>query len=360
MTSLAGEAAGPGFDTSLTGGFTQVGPGFNAPSFGKPSDYYNKPLPAPIVQTTEKYTYDQLAADIHALQQRYGSHMRVEVIGRTADGRDLYDVVVGNPDARKHVMIQSGIHAREYITSLLVMKQLDSLLAFYDSGTFNDQPVSNLMDQVAVHFIPMANPDGVSISQFGEGGVGSEALKQVLRDSYAADLADQRTSLSYDQYLTTWKSNARGVDLNHNFDVGWASLNGAMTHTSATDYKGAAPLSEQESAAIASLIDRYPFQTVLNYHAMGQVIYWDTADNRQKGNSLQLAQNIASSNGYQIINSLGRGGVKDWVQSKSNAIPSVTVEVGKTACPVPISEFETIWEQNKNGVMQAVDFAVKH
>ncbi|MCQ4991560.1 peptidase, partial [[Clostridium] symbiosum] len=63
---------------------------------------------------------------------------------------------------------------------------------------------------------------------------------------YTLDIADARTALSYEEYLTRWKSNARGVDLNHNFDAGWDTLNPTLNHNSFTDYKGPSPLSEPE------------------------------------------------------------------------------------------------------------------
>ena len=87
----------------------------------------------PIVKVAEKYTYDQMSQDIQKLSARYGSHMKVNVIGTSLDGRNLYEIVVGNQNAPKHILIHAGIHAREYMTPLLVMKQLEYGLAFYDS-----------------------------------------------------------------------------------------------------------------------------------------------------------------------------------------------------------------------------------
>ncbi len=49
-------------------------------------------------------------------------------------------------------------------------------------------------------------------------------------------------------------------------------------------------------------------------------------------------------------NSDGKGGFKDWMQSRSGAVPGVTLEVGKTPCPVPFAEFPEVWRQNKGSL----------
>ena len=41
--------------------------------------------------------------------------MTILRFGYTADGRELLDVVIGNPAAEKDVIIQYSMHAREYI-----------------------------------------------------------------------------------------------------------------------------------------------------------------------------------------------------------------------------------------------------
>ncbi len=76
-----------------------------------------------------------------------------------------------------------------------MMQQLEYMLAFYDTGTYNDQPLSSVLNNVAVHYIPMANPDGVTLSQFGESAIRSEELRQTIQNCYTLDIADARTAL---------------------------------------------------------------------------------------------------------------------------------------------------------------------
>lgn len=323
------------------------------------ADYYMAALSDPIVKPVDKYSYEQMEQDINALKSRYPGQMTVNVIGQSADGRNLYDIIVGNPSASKHILFQGTIHAREYINVPLMMQQLEYLLAFQNTGSYNGKSLSDMLNQAAIHFVPLVNPDGAAISQNGENGIRSEELKAQIRTAYETDKAEGRTSADYDSYLKRWKSNGRGVDLNHNFDAGWSGLN-TVSHPSSSDYKGTAPLSEPEAMALASLTDQYPFAACISYHAMGQVIYWDTEHNGQTADSRELAELVSKNNGYQILASKGVAGYKDWIQQRSASIPGITIEVGKSACPVSFSEYNTIWEQNRAVPGMVIDYVISH
>lgn len=358
--------AGPADDPTLT---TQpAGPG-QSPGTEQPvqptqpvyvnPNYYDLGVQDPIVKPTDLYSYDQMTADMTAMAGRYGN-MTISAIGQSLDGRPIYDVIVGNPNASKKILIQGALHAREYITVPLMMQQLETLLAHYNTGYFHDKALSQMMSNVAIHFIPMTNPDGVSLSQFGESAIRSPELRGMIQACYAMDAAEGRTSYSYEQYLRLWKSNGRGVDLNHNFDAGWAQLNPTLSHNSSHDYKGTTPLSEPESQALANLTTQNSFSAVINYHAMGNVIYWDTVNNQKTEASLALAQLVSGENGYQILGSKGVGGLKDWLQQRSNPVPGITIELGRSAAPVSFSEYPAIWEQNKSVPGLMVDYVITH
>ena len=192
--------------SSQTGGGPGAGPGVGPGA---------APAAAPnasdqVVPVVEKYSYDQMVQDLNTLQGRYGAHLQVHAIGTSLDGRTLYEAVLGNPDAPKHILIHGGIHAREYMTPLLVMKQLEYGAEFYDTGTFRGEPYSGILNSVAVHFVPMVNPDGIALSQFGLDAIRSEELRQQIQQAYQEDLAQGRTRESFDRYLTHWKTNGRG------------------------------------------------------------------------------------------------------------------------------------------------------
>ena len=374
------ESAGPGEGAETSGSstiirdsqsrtdYSQIGPGIgldqdagsqNQETAG--TEFTAMTVSDPVVKPVEKYSYEQMKTDIEALKARYGTaHMTVNTIGTSADGREIYDIVIGNVNAGKHVLIQGAMHAREYMNPLLMMKQIEDALAFYDTGSYNGRKLSDLLSQVAVHFVPMSNPDGVALSQFGLDAIQSAELRERIQNCYASDTAAGRTSLDFDTYLTRWKANARGVDLNYNFDALWNNASSTWLLPSSSGYKGLGPVSEPESQALVNLINNgCTWAAVLNYHSMGNVIYWDIEGNQVNAKSQHLAQLMsAATGGYQMLYSGGGGGFKDWLQLKDNPVPSITVETGKVDCPMPLSEFESVWAQNRAGWALAADFAL--
>lgn len=316
-------------------------------------------ISSPIVQAADKYSYDQMTKDIQSLSSRYGNLMHTNVIGTSNDGRKLYEIVLGNQNAPKHILIHAGIHAREYMTPLLVMKQLEHGLYFYNSSSYEGVQLSNLFNQVAIHFVPMVNPDGISISQFGISAIRSEQLRQTINQCYAFDVAAGRTSAAFDRYLNYWKANGRGVDLNQNFPADWDQVTSCGQPSYAT-YKGPSPASEPESQALVNLVNSRTWALTISYHSMGNIIYWDYQGNRVSAESQALAALVASKTGYRLAGSSGHGGFKDWVQIKDGPIPSLTIEVGSVSCPMPLSEFAAVWNQNHQVWVAAAKYAMEH
>ncbi|MDD3252622.1 MAG: M14 family zinc carboxypeptidase [Lachnospiraceae bacterium] len=357
------QVAGPGMSGTLgqlgTGSLEtgQLGAGQTVVDGGNAS--FAGTLSSPIVNAVEKYSYDQMCKDIQSLSSRYGDRMHVNEIGTSWDGRKLYEIVLGNANAGKHILIHAGIHAREYMTPLLVMKQLEHGLEFYNSGSYEGVPLSTLFDQVAIHYVPMVNPDGISISQFGISAIRSEQLRQTINQCYALDVAEGRTSAAFDRYLNYWKANGRGVDLNQNFDADWDQVT-SCGHPSYATYKGDSRVSEPESQALVNLTNSRTWALTISYHSMGNIIYWDYSGNKVSAQSRELANLIAAKTGYRLAGSSGHGGYKDWVQIKDGPIPSLTLEVGSVSCPMPVSEFMNVWNRNQEVWAAAAKYAMEH
>lgn len=315
-------------------------------------------VPDPIVKVADKYSYDFMVHDLEELRKKYSDHMSYRSIGSTYDGRNIYEVTVGNPNARNHVLIPAAIHAREYITTNLCMKQIEYALYYYESGGWDGKRLSDMFESTCLHFVPMANPDGVSISQFGLDGIRNEELKEGIRKIYEDDLKAGRTSDGFDKYLVRWKANVRGVNLNQNFDANWEEARGSSDVPSYSYYSGERPESERESQALANLFRSRSYKAVINYHSMGKVIYWDIEGNKVREKSRFLANNMLALTGYQMLYSGEGGGFKDYVQTYGQGTPSVTLEVGKGEAPVPSSQMDEIWAENKFVWLYALKYAV--
>ena len=120
-------------------------------------------------------------------------------------------------------------------------------------------------------------------------------------------------------YLTKWKANGNGVDLNRNFDALWDVYQDPAGHPSADHYKGTEPGCEAESAALISLTREQQFSRTISYHTQGGVIYWYFA---QEGElyekSLDFGERISHLTGYDLdgnYEDLDPAGYKDWAIS---------------------------------------------
>jgi len=295
------------------------------------------------------YTYGEFQRDMALLQKNAGAALRVDEIGQTADGNRLYDFRVGNPAAERHLLVFGGIHAREYITAQLVMRQLVQLLSDQSmNGSYENIAVRELLSNTEIHFIPMANPDGISISQLGLEGLRTEAVRETVRQ-----IALKDGKALTETYLRQWKSNANGVDLNRNFDALWESYNDHLGHASADHYKGTAPECELESKALADLTRQFQFDATLSYHTQGEVIYWNFGQEGElKDMNLLLANRVSELTGYRLdgnFQALDTAGYKDWAISKLG-IPSLTIEAGHGGNPVDPAQMDAIWRENRDVV----------
>ena len=158
-------------------------------------NYYDLPNANPMAAAIDMYSYDMMVNDLNKMKQIYPRLVKVQSIGTSLDGRTIYDVIVGSPNAPKKILIQAGIHGREYIVSTITMQQIDALLnGAANGGTFNGMQISDMLNKVCFHFVPMANPDGISISQFGEAGVKNQKFKEVMQSGYAMDVQTGRAA----------------------------------------------------------------------------------------------------------------------------------------------------------------------
>lgn len=235
-------------------------------------------------------------------------------IGKSEFGREIFCVHRGSIDGPQ-VIITAGIHARECYTALVVTEQIARAAALTGGG---------------VYFVPLVNPDGAAF--FTEGDTsGSEFLAEHVAERYE------------------WKANARGVDLNTNFDANFGSGALNRNYPASHGYIGEYPLSAKESAALAAFtLEARPSFTV-SYHCMGGELYWEffqrgAARARDDALAQKIARRLSLDKVDGHLNSAG--GYKDWCV-QSLGIPAVTLELIRSGYhPFPPSAFEPDIELN--------------
>lgn len=184
----------------------------------------------------------------------------------------------------------------------------------------------------------MVNPDGVDLVLNG--------LKQ--DNPFYNDLL--RWNDTGEPISSVWKANIRGVDLNRNYPASWeqakaqeASL--GINGPGPLRYGGEYPLSEPETQAMVSFTNSHNFRMVIAFHTQGQVIYW-LYKNIIPPRAQQIARTFANASGYTLAHTpyeAAYAGYKDWFIER-HFRPGYTIEAGIGRNPVPITQFNTIYQ----------------
>ena len=223
-------------------------------------------------------------------------------IGYTEKGKPIYYFKVEKTPYPK-IIVQYSIHAREYITTYLALKQIEDFIFFGKKG--------------CVYFIPAVNVDGIEI-----------CLKN----------------------KPLYKANANQVDLNVNFDAGWGKGQFNTTFKGDENYIGKNPFSENESKALRDFTLKIMPSATVSYHSKGEEIYYSfhqTGERLKK--DYKIAKELERVTGYVVKETPNSfGGYKDWC-IKTLKIPSFNLEVGADSLSHPIGEenLEEIYQKNK-------------
>lgn len=286
-----------------------------------------------IVSAAE-YDYNSFLDTVNKLQNNY-DFIKVESIGKSVFGREIPSIKIGK--SNEYVLYVGAFHGTERITSTLLMMFAEELCeAIKTHGKISEIDAVSAMFGRGVIIVPRINPDGCEISIKGAYSCGNFASR-IIR------ICGGDTSM--------WNANARGVDINHNFDAGWQRLHEAERKTgiygpSPRQYGGEKPNSEPETVALVDLCRFNRIRHAVAFHSQGEVIYWDYGD-KTPAKSKRMAEIMAASSGYALDVPHGLalgGGFKDWFIEKQEK-PAFTVEVGKGKNPLDAYHLNKIYSE---------------
>lgn len=279
-------------------------------------------------------TYQELVNRIVQLQEE---GLELFNAGKSVLGKNILATHVGDYSGPQ-VLIQAGIHAREYITTLLLIEQARNLHN------------NNLVQGGGIYFVFLTNPDGTEIALDGIESVECEITRNYLT------LANNN-SLDFSKY----KANINLVDLNTNFDANWG--NGAQNGfcPAPENFVGFYPNSERE---VLSLIN-FTLQTkpliTISYHSKGNIIFWgfdnQTPENEERDRNIGEA--LSNTTSYPLVfTENSTGGYKDWCINTLK-IPAYTIEVGDETLEHPLQEevLPEIYQRNKDVPLIALEKA---
>ncbi len=193
---------------------------------------------------------DQVSEFVNGLVAARPDLASREQVGLSLEGRELYAIrLSAGPDPaigfKPTILLNSVQHAREWISVMTTMYLADQLLAGY--GT--EPRATALLDRYQVLIVPIVNADGY-------------------------------------QYTWTndrfWRKNRRhnadntiGVDNNRNWSFAWGSNNGSSGNGFSETFRGAAPFSEPETAAMRDFTFANPGIVMhLDVHSYGPLLLY--------------------------------------------------------------------------------------
>ncbi len=243
-------------------------------------------------------------------------------LGRSILGRDIDVYYIGKGGVR--VAYFSAHHAAESITCNLLFAFMHALLG----GELEECGVrrGTLLRTFTLVVVPCVNPDGIELRYRGPGDSPLAARQRKMAENF--DL---------------WQANARGVDINHNYGVGFFEYKRLEAELGIepgpTRYSGEYPESEPESAAAANLVRCISPSAVISLHSQGEEIYYSPRTAR----TARIAERLAKKVGYRVSVPQGTaayGGLCDL--TGAYGIPSFTVEVGRGENPLSESSLPSI------------------
>lgn len=279
-----------------------------------------------------------LYGEIKALEAAYPA-LRRGSLGTSLLGRDIPLLALGQGE--RAVLYVGAHHGMEHVTAaVLTAFMKDYLRRTAAGGKVYEYNTAYHAAHRRIYLVPMLNPDGV---EYAVHGVGAEnPLKErVLRMNGAAG-----------EDLSHWQANARGVDLNHNYDAGFyeykeKEAQNGIFGGAPTRYSGEHPESEPETAALCRFLRAHEeIEGVLTLHTQGEEIYCNCAE-ALSAKSLAVGRTLQRLTGYRLADPTGLaayGGLTDWCIHALRR-PAYTLECGKGENPLPESQAARIFEK---------------
>ena len=282
-------------------------------------------------------TYQELVQKIVDLQSE---GLELFNIGKSTLGKNILATHLGSFNGPQ-VIIQGGIHAREYISTLLMVEQ-----AKYLNKT-------GRITNGGIYFVFLTNPDGAEIVLDGLRNVPCEITKQYL---LLANGGSNDFSL--------FKANINLVDLNTNFDADWGQGGQNIRCPNTEDFIGFYPNSEREVNNLINFTNKNRPYLTISYHSKGEVIYYGFSGESESDMNRDrlIGEQLSKVTGYPLLaTENSAGGYKDWC-IRNLKIPSYTIEIGREELPHPIGEenLPEIFEQNKDVPLTALNLAIQY
>lgn len=279
------------------------------------------------------YDSQRLNSDIDSLTEKY-KNTEAFSIGKSVMNKDIPCLQIGKGE--KKLFLSGAYHGLEYLTAAFLIKFTENYAKKLENG---DEIINELYNKVTLYIVPMVNPDGVDIAVNGLD----------ITNPYHRALISM---VGIHSFHKVWQANARGVDINHNYDADWKMV---MDRPSPSKYGGERAESEPETRAVVDFVRKMDFDMLLAFHSQGGEIYYDF-DGMAGERSEEIAKKLAEESGYIACAPTGTavfGGCKDWF-IKEFGREGFTVEIGHGKNPLPMEALDEVYDENERLVLRAM------
>ena len=279
------------------------------------------------------------ALDVLATLRRAadGGFARYVACGRSSCSREIGALELGS--MYRPALFVGGTHGTEWASVMCCLGLALELTELASARRCEyGIDIRRALEGSGAVFLPLLNPDGYEIFKNGAAGAPKKA----------AALA----KYEYGDFRH-WQANARGVDINHNFNAGFytarrMSASAGVRKPGPTRYGGLFPFSEPEARAVRALCSRCRPRSLYALHSQGEEIYWRYGE-RTHQRAAEIGQTLAALSGYTLADPeppASHAGLKDWFIQKYG-LPAFTIELGRGSNPLPYGDFADIRKRTR-------------
>nr|XP_022916572.1 zinc carboxypeptidase-like [Onthophagus taurus] len=293
------------------------------------------------ISFTEYHRYGVIQAYLENLAEQYPDNVEVGTFGTSSEGRSMSYIKIGNNPGNPTIVMDAGIHAREWIspaTALYIIEQL-----------VENQDYAYLSENINWLIVPVLNPDGYEYTHTND---------RMWRKTRS------RGSTCY------------GVDGNRNFGFQFGGLGTSSNECSET-YRGKNAFSEPETAAYSELVktlNDVPLYIALHSYGSWVLFPWgydyvyadDNDELQAVGDRIANAIYNVGGTRYTVGNAAyllypAAGASDDWMKSTIAPL-SFTLELpggGSQGFDLPASQISSVVKETWQGILAAYSYVSK-
>ncbi|MBR2721850.1 MAG: peptidase M14 [Clostridia bacterium] len=301
--------------------------------------YKNIPL-----DFSKPFDSNALSECAQALSDQY-PFLGIGYLGKSILGVDIPYFILG--EGKKEILYVGAHHGMEWITSLLLVRfLLDACELAERKKSIHQVPLEFLLERYTLYVLPMLNPDGVGYQIHGVDEANPLYGRLISMNGGSTD-------------FSRWQANARGVDLNHNYDAGFweykkIELDNGIENGAPTKYSGECPESEPEVAYLCNFIRFHEnIQGILTLHTQGEEIFYQAGCVPSRKQE-RIAKELSALTDYRLSRTEGSacfGGLTDWCVQRLG-LPSYTLECGKGENPLPLTQAVPIYARLRRALFR--------